>query len=259
MPFVSLDQIPGPVSQVARRVFSRGGRATLVGGAVIDLVQGREPKDWDLEIFGLSYGDLASLFSDMNPKTVGKEFGILKITHGDLDFDLNVPRSDNRVGIGHAGFEVEMDPNMTPREAARRRDFTINSMSIDLVSGEIIDEFGGIEDLHSGVLRATDAEKFVEDPLRALRAMQLLARKARTVDPSTMLLIKSMSSEFPHLSKERVFEEFRKLLLRAPKPSVGLEFLRESGWIEHFPELVRLIGCPQKPDWHVCACFLPSI
>jgi tRNA nucleotidyltransferase (CCA-adding enzyme) len=80
--------------------------------------------------------------------------------------------------------------------------------------------------------------------------MQLLARKAKTVDPATMSLIRSMSDSFPELPKERVFEEFRKLLLKASKPSVGLEFLRECGWISHFPELTALIGCPQREEWH---------
>tara|TARA_R110000824_G_scaffold111593_4_gene260213 strand:+ start:583 stop:2061 length:1479 start_codon:yes stop_codon:yes gene_type:complete len=245
-----LNCIPAPVNQLVLRIVSQGGQAFLVGGAVIDLLQGREPKDWDIEVFRLSYGALEKLFSDLNPKTVGKAFGIIKLTVGDVDIDLNVPRRDNKVGKGHTGFEVEVDPNMTAKEAARRRDFTINAMSLDLSTGDLIDPFGGRADLDAGILRATDAVLFVEDPLRALRAMQLLARKAKVVDPGTMALIRGMVDTFPDLPKERVYGEFRKLLLEAARPSVGFEFLRESGWLIHFPELVALVDCPQRAEWH---------
>jgi tRNA nucleotidyltransferase (CCA-adding enzyme) len=243
-------RVPGPVQMVVDRVAEAGGKAMLVGGAVIDVAQNREPKDWDLEVFGLGYDRLEAIFADHDPKTVGKAFGIIKMNIDGLDLDLNIPRTDNKVGVGHTGFEVSMDPNMTVAEAARRRDFTINAMAVDLSTFELTDPFGGMADLHAGVLRATDPVLFVQDPLRGLRAMQLLARKAKTVDPATMILIRSMADEFPTLARERIHEEFRKLLLKADKPSVGLEFLRESGWIKWFPELAALPGTPQHADWH---------
>mgnify|MGYP003146757092 CR=1 FL=1 len=245
--------IPPTVGAVAKRVRDSGGRCLLVGGAVVDLALGHEPKDWDVEVFGLSMDRLAELFSDLGPKECGKSFGILKLSAekcGGFDIDINVPRRDNSVGVGHSDFVCELDPSMTAKEAAQRRDFSINSISLDLETMEVVDPFGGIDDLHAGILRATDPETFVEDPLRALRAMQLLARKAKVVDPATMRLIQGMVGSFPHIAKERVHEEWRKLLLKAERPSVGLEFLRESGWIVHFPELEALIGCGQHPDWH---------
>lgn len=242
--------IPGQVNLVARRIQQAGGRANLVGGAVIDLLQDRTPKDWDVEVFGLSYNDLVRLFKEYKPQTVGKAFGVTKIVVDGLDIDLSVPRKDNKVGVGHKGFEVEVDPNMTVKEAARRRDFTINAMALDLMTGELHDPFGGKADLGAGILRATDPTLFVQDPLRALRAMQLLARKAKTVDPSTMRLIRSMKHTFPTLAKERLLEEFRKLFLKSKRPSLGLEFLYESEWIEHFPELQALVGLEQHPEWH---------
>lgn len=246
--------IPAPIKSIVNRITQAGGKALLVGGAVIDIVQSQSPKDWDLEVFGLDYSDLERIFADLHPKTVGKAFGVLKISVGDhpdvIDVDLNVPRMDNKIGIGHQGFSIVVDHNMSPKEAALRRDFTINSMSVDLTTGELIDCFGGMKDLSDGVLRATDPVLFVQDPLRGLRAMQLLARKAKTVDPETMTLIKSMSNSFPELPKERILEEFRKLFLKAPKPSVGLNFLRDSTWIDHFPEIKALIGCEQREEWH---------
>jgi tRNA nucleotidyltransferase (CCA-adding enzyme) len=247
---VSLAGVPAAVVSLAQRVEVAGGNAVLVGGAVIDMIQCRTPKDWDLEVFGLGYDSLVALFSDLNPKLVGKQFGIIKLTVDGLDVDINVPRRDNKVGVGHDGIECDFDPTMTVKEAARRRDFSINAMALDLHTGEVIDPFGGLTDLTAGVLRATDPALFVQDPLRALRAMQLLARKAKTVDPHTMQLIRGMVDLFPELSAERVYEEWRKLLLKAERPSVGLEFLRESGWLVHFPEFQALIGCEQNPEWH---------
>ncbi|MDX8400522.1 MAG: hypothetical protein R8K20_09790, partial [Gallionellaceae bacterium] len=143
-----------------------------------------------------------------------------------------------------------VNPFMSVKDAARRRDFTINSMSINLVDMTLNDPFNGLKDLQSGVLTATDPALFVQDPLRALRAMQLLARKAKTVDQKTTELVRSMRGSFGALPKERLFEEFKKLLLKAEKPSMGLNFLRASGWVNCFPALAALIGVKQRAEWH---------
>lgn len=248
------DRIPAEVLAVGRALVQgqQGARVNLVGGAVVDLLRGRRPKDWDLEVFGLSLGEVEARASRLGKaNTVGRAFGIVKLAlPSGLDLDLSVPRRDNKIGVGHSDIESQLDPRMTDREAARRRDFTINSLAINLKTGKLIDPFGGLKDLQAGVLRATDPKLFVEDPMRAFRAMQLLARKARTVDPSTLRLIRGMKGEFQHLAPERVLEEWRKLLLRSDKPSVGLDFLHDSGWISHFPELAVLESTPQHPDWH---------
>ena len=247
---INLSRIPVEVMETARRISSAGGRALLVGGSVIDLINNRAAKDWDIEVFRLDYTQIEALFPDFPCKDVGRAFGILKLTINGIDIDINVPRTDNKVGKGHSDFVCEVDPAMSVREAARRRDFTINTLALDLETGLVVDESDGLSDLRAGILRVTDSVLFRQDPLRALRAMQLLARKATTVDPNTLRIIKQMHSEFPTLAKERIHEEFRKLLLKAERPSVGLEFLRESGWISWFPELDNLQGCEQRDDWH---------
>lgn len=240
------------MKQLVKALTAQGGRCVLIGGAVIDSLQNLPIKDWDIEVFGLSMSQIEEVLDGLGLpfSTVGKAFGVIKTRIEDRDIDLSIPRRENKVGVGHKGFTIEVDPTMTPREAGMRRDLTINSMSLDLETGLLIDPFDGRKDLETGLLKATNPKTFVEDPLRVLRIMQLLPRKGKSVDPSTIELCRSMHGEFPDLPRERIFEEWKKLLLKAPKPSVGLLFLRECGWLSHFPELADLIGCEQNPDWH---------
>jgi len=247
---ITNNDVPAAVDHVCGKLDRAGGYPLIVGGAVVDILQGRDPKDFDIEVFGLDWEAIKKCFLNYNCKEVGAAFGILTVDFDGVDVDINVPRKDNQVGKGHKGFHAALDPTMNVKEAARRRDFTINTLAYDPFTDAIIDNWGGLKDLEDGVLRATDPELFAQDPLRALRAMQLLARKAKSVDPATMDLIRSMTDEFNYLAPERVHEEWRKLLLKAEKPSVGLNFLRESGWIVHFPELEALIDCGQHPEWH---------
>ena len=105
---------------------------------------------------------------------VGRAFGVFQIKGLPCDFAL--PRRDSKVGSGHRGFDVEVDPHLGIEEASARRDLTINSIAKDPFTGELLDPWGGQEDLRAGVLRATSAEHFAEDPLRGLRVMQFGAR-----------------------------------------------------------------------------------
>jgi len=233
-------------------IAKKGGRCLLIGGAVIDTIQSRIVKDWDIEIYGLSLVDILSTLKELGHsfKLEGVSFGVIITKIGGVDIDLSVPRRENKIGVGHKRFNIELDSMMTPKEAALRRDLTINSMYRDLHTGELIDPYNGLKDLHAGILRATNPDTFVEDPLRVLRIMQLLPRKGRVVEYDTKVLCSTIIDSFSELSKERVFEEFKKLLLKAERPSMGLEFLKECGWLVHFPELLDLIGCEQNPEWH---------
>lgn len=244
------------LSSTQRRFFNAvsnmGGISFLVGGAVIDLLEGRTPKDLDFEIFGLSFKTIERqlLLMELPVSTVGQSFGVIKTVMDGEDIDLSLPRTENKIGVGHTGFDVFPDPTLDVETAARRRDLTINAISVNVLTGEIVDPFNGREDLANGVLRATDPETFVQDPLRVLRIMQLLPRKGRVVAPETVELCRKMVNTFHELPKERVFTEWEKLLLKADRPSMGLEFLRDCGWLAHFPELSDLIGCEQNPEWH---------
>lgn len=248
-----INLIPEMVYKLNRVITTAGGSANLVGGAVVDILYGKPAKDWDLEVYGLGYDKLYQILGEYGPSKVGKSFGIIKLTSskcGGLDLDISVPRRDNQIGVGHKDIDCTLDPNMTAKEAAMRRDFTINSLFVCLKTNCLIDYFGGLKDLQRGILRATDPKTFVGDPVRMMRAPQLLARKAKSVDPLTKDLVRGMVGTYPALAKERVYEEFKKLLLLAEKPSVGLSFMREVGLVQCFPELQALIGCEQNPEWH---------
>ena len=238
--------------RLLNKIALHNGTAMLIGGAVIDNIKGLPVKDIDIEVYGLSYIELTNLIAslDMVCNLVGKSFGVIKTVIADLEIDISIPRRENKIGHGHKGFLVELDENMTPKEAGKRRDLTINSMSINLHTDELVDPFNGLADLEKGVLKATDESTFIEDPLRVLRIMQLLPRKGKVVAKETIELCKKMVDTFTELPAERVFVEWEKLLLKADKPSIGLEFLKDSGWLKHFPELQDLIGCPQNPIWH---------
>jgi tRNA nucleotidyltransferase (CCA-adding enzyme) len=243
-------QIPGslldPGRRILRSVEAAGGRGFLVGGCVRDAIRGVTAEDIDIEVFGLPFTALEAILSrDFSIDWVGKSFAVFKIRG--LAIDVSLPRREKKIGPGHRGFAVEPAPSLSFEEAASRRDFTINAISWDVLNGEIIDPFNGREDLLAGVLRHT-GEKFAEDPLRVLRAMQLSARLNFTVAPETIATCRHIAPD--DLPAERIFEEWRKLLLRGKRISIGLGFLRDCRWLRYYPELAALDGCPQDPEWH---------
>ena len=232
--------------EVARIVRAAGGRALLVGGCVRDELLGGTPKDLDLECFGISAPDLqAALAEKFELDLVGASFGVLKLKH--LDIDVALPRRETKLGLGHRAFGMEHDPNLSVAEASARRDFTVNAIYRDPLTDEILDPWNGRADLGKRILRHV-SDHFREDPLRVLRGMQFVARFDLDPAPETVEVCRGMTPE--GLPSERLFEEWAKLLTKGVKISKGLEFLRATGWVRYYPELERLIGCEQDPEWH---------
>ena len=229
--------IDARVMDIARQIARAGGCALIVGGYVRDLLRGEPSKDLDIEVYGMDLEGLRELLGRHgNVLSVGRAFGVLRLKHLNADFSL--PRRDSKVGPGHRGFDVECDPNLDFETAARRRDLTVNSMGLDILNDEISDPYGGRRDLERGVLRAVDPDTFDEDPLRGLRVAQFSARFDMHADATLVELCGRL--DLHEVSPERVFEEFRKLLLKGARPSLGLEFLRESTLLRFFPELEAL-------------------
>lgn len=225
------------VKDIAREIAMAGGRAFAVGGYVRDRLRGQPSKDLDIEVYGMSLEALRKLLERHGSVlAVGRAFGVLRLKHLNADFSL--PRRDSKVGPGHRGFDVECDPNLDFETAARRRDLTVNSMGLDILNGNISDPHGGRRDLERGVLRAVDPDTFDEDPLRGLRVAQFSARFDMHADALLVDLCGRL--DLREVSPERVFEEFRKLLLKGARPSLGLAFLRDSTLLRFFPELDAL-------------------
>ena len=175
----------------------------------------------------------------------GQAFPVYKL--GDIDVAL--PRRESKTGTGHKGFTVEGDPAMSFDEAARRRDFTINAIGWDPLTGEYLDPFSGRRDLDLRVLRVVDPQTFADDSLRVLRAIQFAARFELTIDPETARICSAIALD--DLPAERIWGEFEKLLLQAARPSIGFAFARELGVVRQLlPEMEALYDCPQDPEWH---------
>jgi len=234
------------IRSIAERVAARGGRALLVGGAVRDALLGKTPGDFDLEVFGLDAETLeASLSETHEIVSCGQSFPVFKLKG--LPVDVAVPRREVSTGPGHRDFEVEAAPDLTFAEACERRDFTVNAILWDPVSAEIIDPLGGRLDLERGRLRHV-SQRFAEDPLRVLRGAQFAGRFCLDPEGETLELCGRLSQD--DLPIERIWGEWKKLILQTVEPGRSLRFLRDCHWIRFYPELEALIDCPQDPEWH---------
>ncbi len=267
------------VQKIAESSAKKGGRAFLVGGYVRDYLLGRPGKDLDVEIHGLTPEQVEEVLTEVTGGKAGgaeapcgeaggsamlresigssampcgfikkgKAFGVYGIPH--LDLDIALPRSETATGRGHKDFDILIEPFIGPAKAARRRDFTVNAMMMDPLSGEILDFYGGKEDLKNKILRHVDDDAFGEDPLRVLRAAQFAARFEFDIAPETVAICKTI--DLTALSRERVFEELSKALLKANRPSIFFEKLREMGQLKDwFSEVEALIGVEQSPIFH---------
>jgi len=192
----------------------------IVGGAVRDLLLKREVFDIDIECFGISVKSFEEAMSKLEALGVGKSFFVYK--YGNIDIAL--PRIDNKTGLGHRGFEVKLAKE--PKEASRRRDFTINSLMFDTKSKEVIDFWGGLNDLQNRILRATDYKSFVEDSLRVLRGVQFGARFGLKLEKNSCRLFRQI--DLDDLPKERIFGELKKLF-SAKYLHYGLFIIVQSG------------------------------
>ena len=234
--------------RIALEVKRAGGDTYFVGGCVRDFLLGKESKDVDIEIHNISQAELEKVLDSIGTRIeIGKSFGVYNIKGCAIDIAL--PRKERLVGVGHRDFVVGVDPFIGTEAAARRRDFTINAMMRNVLTGEIVDHYSGQQDLKNGVIRHVCSSSFGEDPLRVFRAAQFASRFNFVLAEETKSICKTMKVDA--LSKERVFEELSKALLKSQKPSVFFEILREIDMLSvFFPEVEALIGVKQSPLHH---------
>lgn len=231
-----------------------GAIPILVGGCVRDHFLNIPCKDYDVEIFAINSLEeiQKTLEKYASVKLVGKSFGVLTLRVDSYDFDFALARTEKKIGLGHQDFEVKTNSNLTYKEAALRRDFTINSIGYDFSKEEFLDPFNGINDLENKTIKHINDDTFIEDPLRVYRAVQFASRFEFTLDKKTKELCKKMvlNDDLSHLASERIYEEFKKLFLKSNKPSIAFELLKELEVLRYFPELQALIACSQDKEYH---------
>lgn len=236
------------VIEIAKLVKEYGGNTYYVGGYVRDLLLNVENKDIDIEVHGIDKNKLEEILNKVGePLSYGSSFAIYSLK--DEHIDIALPRSEQKTGKGHKDFKVDIDPFIGTYKAAKRRDFTINALMKDVLSGEIIDHFNGINDLNNKTIRHIDDETFKEDSLRVLRAFGFASRLNFNIDDNTLNLCKNI--DITSLSKQRVEEELKKALLQSNKPSIFFNYLKETNHLSfYFSELEKLINLKQDPIFH---------
>ncbi len=198
-------------------------RVYLVGGAVRDMIRKRYHKenieivDLDIEVYGIDKTFFESLMQKLNAKGVGKSFFVYKYKE---NIDISLPRVESKIGKGHKGFKVELAKS--EKEASRRRDFKMNALMLNIFDGKILDFWGGIEDIFKKRISIIDEEKFKEDSLRVLRAMQFSARFGYKIEKKSCEIMRDI--ELNDLSNERIFWEFEKMF-KAKNLHFGLYYL----------------------------------
>ena len=234
--------------EIAAKVAAAGGRVYFVGGCVRDQLLHQDVKDIDIEVHGVSVDKLREILDSLGERTeMGASFGVFGLKH--IGLDIAMPRKEQSTGLGHKDFAVSVDPFIGTKKAAERRDFTMNALMQDVLTGEILDFFGGRDDLERKIIRHVNDTSYVEDPLRVFRAAQFAARFGFTIAEETRRLSSEM--DVAHLAGERVMGELQKALLKAARPSGFFEELRKMNQLSvWFPEAEALIGVLQPAEHH---------
>ena len=241
---------------IVQTLRQRGFQAYLAGGCVRDLLLGREPRDYDVAT-SASPEQVMKVF----PETyaVGAQFGVVLVPLPQEDVASNVSakavevatfRSD--IGYSDGRHPDKVQFSQDPREDVARRDFTINGMLLDPVSGDVLDFVGGQKDLGARIVRAIGEpeRRFAEDKLRMLRAVRFAARFEYDISPQTFSAIQKLAREILVVSRERVRDELTRMLTEGHGRSAFL-LLDESGLLEHvLPEISRMKGVQQPPEYH---------
>lgn len=241
-------EIPSTAKEISMLLNEHGATCYIVGGFPRDSIIGGNPKDVDIEVHGMDIDTISSILSQkFIVNYVGKSFGVLKVRKpGEKDdIDVSVPRRDS----SGRKPDVSFIKNATPADAASRRDFTINALMWDTKSNQMVDPYGGIEDINNKLIRAVTPQSFNDDPLRVIRAAQFSSRFGYNIEPNTIEIAKQ--SNLSDLSGERIREEMIKALTKSKNPSKFFYALDEMGQLQYvFPELYSLKYITQDEFYH---------
>ncbi|WP_373035750.1 CCA tRNA nucleotidyltransferase [Sulfurimonas sp.] len=252
-------EYPNFLNKIFDKLTNNNAKVIIIGGFVRDYLLNIKSDDIDIEVYNISsFEKLKNILEEFGTiSNVGKSFGVCKLNIENYILDFTLPRVDSKIASGHAGFNVKITKDLDFATAARRRDFSMNAIGYDVVSETIIDPFNGIKDLNDKTLKMVDAETFIDDPLRVLRAVQFCSRFNLTMDKELSLLCKSMIEKnmLLELPKERIYEEIKKILLKSEKPSIGFELLKELGALKYFPTLEAL----KEKEWYFSISAIDKI
>lgn len=230
-----------------------GGNVFVVGGAIRDIMLGKKPKDVDLMVSGLAPQQIEeALQHEGKVDITGKSFGVyrFKNVEGSPGVEIALPRSEKSTGAGHKDFEVQADYNLPPEEDLSRRDFTANAMAYNLATGQLLDPFGGAQDIQNGVLRSVRPEALSEDPLRVLRALAAASKNGLMPDAVTMEQMRANAASLEHLPRKRIIDELDKIL-GGSNPRAAMELAYQTGILQHvLPEVEQTMGYDQKNPHH---------
>jgi tRNA nucleotidyltransferase/poly(A) polymerase len=203
------------------------GDVYIVGGAVRDAFLDKPIKDVDLVVDGTSLDKLMQLLTNFGKVSiVGQSFAVLKFKpEGETeDIDIAIPRVDKKIGVGHKDFNVQTE-GIDIKGDLKRRDFTINSIAVNVENHEILDPFNGLQDLENKTLQATDIDAFIEDPLRIMRGVQFASRFRFNISQQTLDLMKQNAHLLSEIPGERIREEFDKLLMKSGDTAIAFDIL----------------------------------
>ncbi len=233
--------------QICSKLCAHGHQAYLVGGCVRDLLLKREPEDFDVATDAVP-DRVEELFP--GSLTVGAQFGVVIVPGEAAQVEVATFRSD--VGYSDGRHPDRVVYATTPREDAKRRDFTINGMMMDPATAEVLDFVGGREDLQRKIIRTIGDPRlrFAEDKLRLVRAVRFAARFGYTIDPATHSAIRDLAWGISQVSAERLRNELTKILTEGAARR-GFELLDETGLLEILlPEVTKMKGVAQPPEFH---------
>ena len=231
----------------AKKIHELGGTAYLVGGAVRDKFRGVAAHDRDYCVTGVKEKIFAEAFP--NAAKFGKSFPVYSVEIDGAFCEVAFARTERKIGTGYRGFEITFAPSVTIEQDLFRRDTTINAMAIELLSGELVDPFGGREDVLSKKIRAV-SQHFTDDPVRALRAARQTAQFGFEICADTIEAMRLCGFELAREPTERIFDELA-TALKTDKPSIFFRTLERAGLLEiTFPEIAQLRGKIQPTFYH---------
>ena len=233
-------------TDVVRRLRAAGYETYLAGGCVRDRLLGREPGDFDVAT-AAPPEVVRKLFR--RTVAVGAKFGVILVLEGDAQFEVATFRSDDAYIDGRRPSAVHF---ATAEKDAQRRDFTINALFQDPISGDVIDFVGGQADLRAGIIRAIgDAgARIAEDRLRMLRAVRLAARFAFRIEPATHAAIVAAAASVTDMAAERIGDEIVKMLTEGAART-SFELLAATTLLDVvLPEVAAMRGVEQSSDYH---------